>query len=164
MRFCLFLVLSLMLASCSSAVGSSVAFLVSKNSEIKAKRNKRYSVLSKCLYPDNPDAFALSEAIENGAPITEEQNRLLNELEEDAELPPFPKHHISYAFLVIAERMDDARALDKKEEYQLIYPKDELKDIEELMRYKYYLSYLKKCFSVPKKYQLHTPIREHYLR
>lgn len=161
----LLLLLIFSLCSCSpisNVLTSGTAYIVSRNSEINAKRNKRFNVLGECTREYSPDAYAISTAIESGAAIDDIQNRLLNELEEDAELEPFPRHHISYGFLIIADIMDDSRAAQKKASYARIYPAEQLKEIEELIHYKYYLSYLKKCFSVPLMYQKHTPIRDQY--
>lgn len=151
-------------SGCSSVITSSLAFAVSKNSEINAKRNKRFTAISRCVEKDTLDAFEVSRSIENGAEISYTQNRIINTLEEDAKLPDFPRHHISYAFLIIAEKMKDSRAAEKKNWYLQNYPKQELDEIEKTIDYKYYLSHLRKCFYVPEKYRIYMPIREMYKR
>ncbi|MDB2415417.1 hypothetical protein N9W34_06570 [Rickettsiales bacterium] len=136
---------------------------MAKHEETKAKRDIVYNVISKCIVKGNPDAFQIAENIMYNYPVTQEQNRILNTLEEDAEIPWFPNHHLAYAYYSIAEKIGDSRAAFRKNYFVQKYPPEELKNIDEILHKRYLPAYLNKCFSVPNQYLVHEDIRKKLL-
>jgi hypothetical protein len=158
MKIFFILIIMALISGCSSVVTSTAALLVSLHSKKIESDSRRYKHIDKCLVKGRPGAFILAESIVNGQPIARDYQHILNPELHDRD--PLPPHHLAYAFYLITERIGDTRAESRKEMLLPYFEKNEAKEIEEFIEYKYLKSYLTKCFSVPAQYKIHLKDRD----
>lgn len=149
-------------ASCanivSSAVESGVVYLVASHDEVVEKKRKQYTALDRCIVKDDPEAYALGEAIAYGQPITAKFNVILSRTGEDTD--PVQPMQLAYAFYIIADEIHDSRAKARMAWLEKYLKPEEAKEVQSIINDKFLISNLEKCFSVPEEFKIARTTRE----
>lgn len=136
----------------TSAVESTVVFIVAKHDEVVEKKQRKYTALDRCIVRGDPEAYALGDAIAYGQPITAKFNIILSRTGEGKE--NIQPHQLAYAFYVIADAIRDSRAKQRMEWMEKSMKPEDIREIRSIINDKFLTSNLAKCFSVPESYKV----------
>lgn len=156
MRFLIAILLVLCVTGCATAVGGSVVYVLGKNAETMAKRNKRYSAIEDCFVPQPSSPYEIAERIFHGAVVPEGHEIIL----EHMPIPigygydDPPPHYIAYAYYAVAYKMKDMRAEYRLRSFANVMKEKEFLTISDWIDFKYLPSFLNKCFNVPTEYYI----------
>lgn len=142
----------------SSAVESSVVYVVAKHDETVEKKQKKYTATDRCVVPGEPEAFATGNAIAFGQPLTVKYDRILSRTGEDIE--PVQPHQLAYAFYIIADEIRDSRAKERMTWMEKQMSPENAAEVRSIIQDKFLISHLEKCFSVPDAYRIVKTTRQ----
>ena len=145
------LLLSSILASCTSIASSGTALIVSLHSNKLERDTRRYSGIEQCFTEDTPDPFALANNIFYEQILSSKYEYILNP--ELKKIKPLANYELAYAFFLIADRLGDIRAAEKMHALQVYFEDNSHQKIEKFINFKYLNSHLKKCYAVDREFK-----------
>lgn len=148
----------LLCTGCTSVASSTLAFVVAKQSEKDAIKNRVYKGINRCFVRGKPEAFFLAQSVYYGSPIVVNPEIMLNP--EGLIKEPIESYNVAYAYYVIAERIGDGRAKIGQDNIRQYIGDEEAGKIEAYIDKKYLKSYLNKCFYVPPMYKVYVKPRD----
>ena len=165
LRTVLFIIMALQVVSgcanvATSAAEAAVVYIIAKHDEHLEKKHKKYTALDKCLLKDDPEAYALGDAIAYGQPVTARYNLILSRVGDGSDLDPIQPHQLAYAFYIIADEIRDNRAKARIIWIEKTMTPEDAADIRSVIEDKYLVSHLEKCFSVPNAYRITKTTRQ----